>query len=193
MSVMDEVVTRDMPERSLLCLKRNVDEQGNGHSVRSSSRSFASARRLDTLARGRVVQGGQEPHDLPGRAVRVDRVGDVEQGCPRRAPGDQEHGVSAAGDDLGQERDRGSARERGQDGDLMGQLERGRTRPGEFYEELVTEGLAARVPLRSCLPAGPGTVSGYSLSSGATTRRASPSATGEHSASHVISGASVTT
>ena len=74
--------------------------------------------------------------------------GDLEQGCPRHAPGDQEQGAGAAGDDLGQERDRGSARERGQDGDLMGQLECGRTRPGELHEELVTEGLAARVPLR---------------------------------------------
>ncbi len=40
----------------------------------------------------------------------------------------------------------------------------------------------------SCLPAGPGTVTGYPLSSGATTRRASASATAEHSASHVIPG-----
>ena len=63
-----------------------------------------------------------------------------------------------------------------EDGALMRQLERGRTRPGEFYEELVAEGLAAGVPLRACLPAGPGTVTGYPLSSGGTTRTASPSA-----------------
>src|SRR5689334_23441703 len=43
-SVMYEVATREMPERSLLCLKRNVDEQGNGRWARSSSRSCASAR-----------------------------------------------------------------------------------------------------------------------------------------------------
>ena len=43
-SVMYEVATREMPERSLLCLKRNVDEQGSGRSARSSSRSCASAR-----------------------------------------------------------------------------------------------------------------------------------------------------
>ena len=44
----------------------------------------------------------------------------------------------------------------------------------------------------SCLPAGPGTVTGYPLSSGATTRRAAPSATAEHSASHVIPGVPAT-
>jgi hypothetical protein len=78
---------------------------------------------LGAPAGGRVVQGGQEPHDLPGRAVRIDRVGDVEQGCPGHAPGDQEHGIGAAGDDLGQERDRGFPRECRQDGDLLRQLE----------------------------------------------------------------------
>ena len=56
--------------------------------------------------------------------------------------------VGAGGDDLGQERHRGFARERGQDADLMRQLERGRTRPGEFHEEPLTDGHAARVPLR---------------------------------------------
>ena len=40
---------------------------------------------LNALADGRLVHGGQEPHELPGRAVRVDRAGDVEQGCPARA------------------------------------------------------------------------------------------------------------
>jgi hypothetical protein len=39
-----------------------------------------------------------------------------------------------------------------------------------------------------CLPAGPGTVTGYSLSSGATVSSASRSAAAEHSASHFISG-----
>ena len=38
----------------------------------------------------------------------------------------------------------------------------------------------------SCLAAGPGTVTGYPLSSGATTRSASRSAAAEHSASHFI-------
>jgi hypothetical protein len=37
-----------------------------------------------------------------------------------------------------------------------------------------------------CLPTGPGTVTGHPLSSGATTRSASPSASAEHSASHFI-------
>jgi len=91
----------------------------------------ASARRR---AAG-LVQDSQEPHELPGSAVQVDRVGDVEQGCPRHAPGNQEQGVGAAGDDLGQVRDRRFAPERGQDGDLVRHLERGRTRPGEFHEE----------------------------------------------------------
>jgi len=74
----------------------------------------------------------------------------------------------------------------------MRQLERGRTRPGEFHEELIAEGLAARVPLRILLAGRAGTVSGYPLSSGATTRKASPSAAGEHSASHVIPGVPAT-
>ena len=65
------------------------------------------------------------------------------------------------------------ARERGQDADLVRQLERGKTRPGEFHEEALTDGHAARVPLRVLFPAGPGTVTGYSLRSGATTRSAS--------------------
>ena len=116
-----------------------------GGSCRAGERADGG---LGALAGGRVVQGGQEPHELPGRAVPVDRVDDVEQGCPRHAPGDQEQGVGAAGDDLGQERDRGFARERGQDGDLMRQLERGRTRPGEFHEEPVTDGHATRVAQR---------------------------------------------
>jgi hypothetical protein len=103
---------------------------------------------LGALADGRVVQGGQEPHELPGRTVRVDRADDFEQGGARNAPGDQEQGVGAGGDDLGQERDRRLARERGKDADLMRQLERGRTRPGEFHEEPLTDGHAARVPLR---------------------------------------------
>ncbi|MGH3303721.1 MAG: MerR family transcriptional regulator [Streptosporangiaceae bacterium] len=42
--VMYEVGTRQMPERSLLCLKSNVDEQGSGRSARSSLRSCATGR-----------------------------------------------------------------------------------------------------------------------------------------------------
>jgi hypothetical protein len=42
-SVMYEVATREIPERSLLCLKRNVDEQGMWAFGKSSSRSCASA------------------------------------------------------------------------------------------------------------------------------------------------------
>jgi hypothetical protein len=72
-----------------------------------------------------VVQGGHEPHELSGRAVRVDGAGDLEQGGARNALGDQEQQVGAGGDDLGQERDCGLARERGQDADLVRQLERG--------------------------------------------------------------------
>ena len=43
-SVMYEVATREMPGRSLLCLNRNVDEQGAWRSARNSSRSCASGR-----------------------------------------------------------------------------------------------------------------------------------------------------
>ena len=135
-----------------------------------------------------MVQDGQEPHELPGRAVRVDRVGDVEQGCPRHAPGDQEQRVGAAGHDLRQERDRGFARERGQDGDLMRQLERAGRDQANFTKNRSPTGTLPECHSGSCFPAGPGTVTGYPLSSGATTRRASPSATAEHSASHFISG-----
>jgi hypothetical protein len=39
----------------------------------------------------------------------------------------------------------------------------------------------------SCFPAGPGTVTGYPLSSGATTPTASRNAAGEHSSSHFTS------
>jgi hypothetical protein len=50
---------------------------------------------LGALADGRVVQGGQEPHELSGRAVGVDRAGDLEQGGARNALGDQEQRVGA--------------------------------------------------------------------------------------------------
>jgi hypothetical protein len=73
------------------------------------------------------MQGGQEPDELPGGAVRVDRAGDLEQGCPRHPPGDQQQRVGAAGDHLGQERDLRLAGQRSQDGDLPRQPERGRT------------------------------------------------------------------
>jgi len=79
------------------------------------------------LAGSRIVPGGQEPHQLPGGVVRVDRVGDLEQGCPGHPPGDHQQRVGAAGDHLGQERDRRFAGERGQDADLPHQPERGRT------------------------------------------------------------------
>jgi DNA-binding transcriptional MerR regulator len=39
-----EVATREMSERSVLCLKRNVNEKGAGHSARSPSRSCAKYR-----------------------------------------------------------------------------------------------------------------------------------------------------
>ena len=42
-TVMYEVASREMPQRSLLCLKRNVDESGCGRSARSSSPSSASS------------------------------------------------------------------------------------------------------------------------------------------------------
>jgi hypothetical protein len=84
-------------------------------------------RALGALAGGRVVPGGQEPHELAGGVVRVDQAGDLEQGCPRHAPGDHQQRVGAAGDHLGQERDLRFAGERGQDADLPRQPERGRT------------------------------------------------------------------
>jgi hypothetical protein len=73
------------------------------------------------------VQGGQEPHELPGGVVGVDRVGDLEQECSRHAPGDHQQRVGAAGDHLGQERNLGFTGERGQDADLPREPEHGRT------------------------------------------------------------------
>jgi hypothetical protein len=57
----------------------------------------------------------------------VDRVGDLEQRCPRHATGDHQQRVGTAGDHLGQKRDPRFAGERGQDADLPRQPERGRT------------------------------------------------------------------
>lgn len=67
-----------------------------------------------------MVQRRQEGCQLSGGAVPVDGVDDLEQGRPGDAPGDQHHGVQAAGDDLGKERDVGATGQRGQDADLMG-------------------------------------------------------------------------
>jgi len=122
--------------------------QGSGGGGRQSRAGERAHGGFGTLAGGRAMQGGQEPHELGGGAIRVDRVGHLEQGRPRHAPGDQEQGVGAAGDDLRQERNLRLAGERGQDADLAGQTLRGRTRPGEFHDELVTDGLAARVVQR---------------------------------------------
>jgi hypothetical protein len=82
-----------------------------------------------------VVQSGQEARELPAGTIPVDQADDFEQRYPRHEPGDQEHGVGAAGNDVGQERDPWCARERGQHVNLTRQAKRGRTRPGKFHDE----------------------------------------------------------
>lgn len=133
------------------------------------------------------MQGRQELRQLPANLVRVHRIDDLEQGRSGHEPGDQEQRIGTADDDLGQDRNRRCARQRGQNPALPRQAKHGRTRPCELHHKLATGDRTGLAPQRVTPPVGAGTVTGYPLSCGAAPRNASLSASTERSASHLTS------